>query len=145
MRTFLDSNIFVYANDAADEGKQEIAINLVTKHLREGTGVLSTQVMQEYTVNAIQKLGQAVPVVMHQLHLLESLSVVVIKPELVRRGLEIKTLYGLSYWDSLIIAAAESAGCSQILSEDLNSGQSYCGMKCINPFAAAPIAAPTAG
>jgi predicted nucleic acid-binding protein len=135
----------VYANDAADEHKQDSAINLVQKYLREGSGVISTQVMQEYAVNAIQKLGQAVPVVMHQLHLLESLSVVVIKPELVRRGLEIKTLYGLSYWDSLIIAAAEAAGCSRILSEDLNSGQSYCGMKCINPFAVAPTTAPTAG
>jgi predicted nucleic acid-binding protein len=134
MKTFLDSTIIVYANDAADEQKQESAINLVQKHLREGTGVISTQVMQEYAVNAIQNLGQAVPVVMHQLHLLESLSVVVIKPELVRRGLEIKTLYGLSYWDSLIIAAAESAGCSRILSEDLNPGQVYCGIKCSNPF-----------
>jgi predicted nucleic acid-binding protein len=134
MKTFLDSNIIVYANDAANEQKQEIAINLIQKHMRDGSGVISTQVMQEYAVNAIQKLGQAVPVVMHQLHLLESLTVVVIKPELVRRGLEIKTLYGLSYWDSLIIAAAESAGCNHVLSEDLNSGQAYCGMKCINPF-----------
>jgi predicted nucleic acid-binding protein len=134
VRTFLDSNIIVYANDAADAGKQENAISLVQKHMRDGTGVLSTQVLQEYAVTALQKLGQAVPVVMHQLHLLESLSVVVIKPDLVRRGLEIKTLYGLSYWDSLIIAAAESAGCNQILSEDLNSAQSFCGMKCINPF-----------
>lgn len=134
MKTFLDSNIIVYANDATDEQKQETAINLIQKHMREGSGVISTQVMQEYADNAIQKLGQAVPVVMHQLHLLESLSVVVIKPELVRRGLEIKTLYGLSYWDSLIVAVAESAGCSQVLSEDLNSGQSYCGMRWVNPF-----------
>lgn len=140
MKTFLDSNIIVYANDAADEQKQEIAINLIQKHMREGSGVISTQVMQEYAVNAIQKLSQKVPVVMHQLHLLESLSVVVIKPELVRRGLEIKTLYSLSYWDSLIIAAAESAGCNQVLSEDLNSGQVYCGMKSINPFEAVPTA-----
>jgi predicted nucleic acid-binding protein len=135
MKTFLDSNIIVYANDAADEQKQEMAINLIQKHMRDGSGVISTQVMQEYAVNAVQKLGQAVPVVMHQLYLLESLTVVVIKPELVRRGLEIKTLYGLSYWDSLILAAAESAGCSQVLSEDLNSGQAYCGMRWTNPFA----------
>lgn len=140
MRTFLDSNIIVYANDAADEGKQETAIKLVQKHMQDGSGFISTQVMQEYAVTATQKLGQAVPVVMHQLHLLESLSVVVIKPELVRRGLEIKTLYGLSYWDSLIIAAAESAGCTQILSEDLNSGQVYCGIRCINPFSSVKTA-----
>jgi predicted nucleic acid-binding protein len=138
MNSFIDTNLVVYANDAADPRKQELAIDLIQSHMRSGTGVISTQVMQEYAVNAFQKLGQSIPVVMHQLHLLESLQVVTVTPALVRRAVEIKSLYALNYWDSLIISAAESAGCVSILSEDLNSGQSYCGVRCVNPFEGSP-------
>jgi len=134
-KTFIDTNIVIYANDAADVQKQNQAIDIVTGHLRDGLGVISTQVMQEYSVNALGKLKQALPVVMHQLHLLESLETVTIKPALVRRALEIYGIYGISYWDALIIAAAEQSGCTRILSEDLNAGQFYCGIECVNPFA----------
>ena len=74
---------------------------------------------------------------MHQLHLLETLKVVLVTPDLGRRALEIGTLYTISYWDSLIIAAAESTGCGRVITEDLNHGQSYCGMTSVNPFRAA--------
>jgi len=104
---FLDTNIIVYANDQADARKQAVAIELVAKGMRKGTAVISTQVMQEYAVNAAWKLKQALPVVMHQLRLLEFLQVVTISPDLVRRALEVSGLYGISYWDALIAAAAE--------------------------------------
>ncbi len=133
---FLDTNIIVYANDAADERKQTLALELVSQGMRAGTAVISTQVMQEYAVNAIGKLKQALPVVMHQLRLLEFLRVVTINPDLVRRALEVSGLYGISYWDALIVSAAEHSGCGRILSEDLNPGQFYCGMECVNPFGA---------
>ncbi len=135
MKAFLDTNILVYANDSSDARKQEIALDCVYTHIRDGSGVVSTQVMQEYAVNGIQKLKQAVPVVMHQLHLIESLQVVIIQPHLVRRGVEIQGMYGLSYWDSLIIAATESADCDCLPSEDFNEGQFYCGIPTQNPFA----------
>jgi len=133
-RTFIDTNILIYANDSADERKQELAIDIVSGHIRDGIGVISTQVMQEYAVNALGKLRQAVPVIMHQLHLLESLETVVLTPLLVRRALEISGIYGINYRDALIVAAAEHAGCTRILSEDLNAGQFYCNMECVNPF-----------
>ena len=135
MSVFLDTNIIVYANDLADPAKQDVALGLVSDHLRAGTGVISTQVIQEYAVTAVQKLRQALPVVTHQIHLLEFFHIVTMQPRLIRRALEIRQLYSLSFWDSQIIAAAESAGCDQILSEDLNPGQFYCGMRLVNPFA----------
>jgi len=134
-KTFIDTNILIYANDAADERKQTVAIDIVSGHVRDGLGVISTQVMQEYAVNALGKLKQALPVIMHQLHLLESLEIVVVKPALVRRALEVCGMYGISYWDALILSAAEQSGCTRILSEDLNAGQVYCGIACVNPFA----------
>jgi predicted nucleic acid-binding protein len=135
MLDFLDTNIIVYANDRTDTRKQEIAIDLIGERMKNGGGVISTQVLQEYAVNALGKLEQAVPVVMHQLRLLEFLKVVTIEPESVRRALEVAELYGISYWDALIVSAAEKAGCARILTEDLNPGQFYCGMECVDPFA----------
>lgn len=135
--TFLDTNILVYANDSRDERKQAIALDLVSRHLIDGTGVVSSQVLQEYASVAVSKLRQPIAVVTHQLHLLESFRVILIQPSLVRRALEIHQLYQLSFWDSQILAAAESAGCEQLLSEDLSSGQFYVGLKCFDPFSAA--------
>ncbi len=134
MRCFLDTNIVVYANDASDPRKQAIAIDSVVRHMRGHSGVISTQVLQEYAVVGVNKLKQPVPVVVHQLHLLESLLVVQITPDLVRRALEVQQIYGVSYWDSLILSAGESAGCDTLLTEDLATGSFYCGMICRNPF-----------
>ena len=53
---------------------------------------------------------------------------------LLRRAVEIKALYGLQFYDAQIIAAAETAECSEIWSEDLGDGQHYCGILCMNPF-----------
>jgi predicted nucleic acid-binding protein len=133
-RSFLDSNIIVYANDSRDPEKQDRALACLERHIREGTGVISTQVLQEYASVAVQKLKQAVPIILQQLYLLESLHVVTVVPALVRRAVEFRELYSLSFWDSLILATAESAGCGEILTEDLNPGQIYCGIRCVNPL-----------
>ena len=50
------------------------------------------------------------------------------------RALQIQEQYQLQFYDSLLLAAAEANGCTEFLSEDLNDGQIYCGMKAVNPF-----------
>ena len=60
--------------------------------------------------------------------------VVAVDLPLVRSAVDASQRYGISYWDALIIAAAERAGCTRILSEDLNSGQIYNGVPVFNPF-----------
>ena len=62
-------------------------------------------------------------------------NVVPVTIQLVTRAIEIKELYGLQFFDSQIIAAAEQAECTEIWSEDLCDGQIYCGIRCVNPFA----------
>jgi predicted nucleic acid-binding protein len=134
MRTFLDTNVIVYANDATDPEKQAKALDLVCGLLESGEGVISTQVLSEYAAVALAKLGQAEAVVIHQLHYLESMTVAPVQGDTVRRAVEISRLYGTSFWDSQIIAAAEAAGCQTLLSEDLNPGQHYAQVICRNPF-----------
>lgn len=66
--------------------------------------------------------------------LLGILPVVEIDLKLVRRALSTHKESQISYWDSLIVAAAERAGCTKILSEDLNAGQIYQGVRVEDPF-----------
>lgn len=134
-KAFIDTNILIYANDARDPLKQEKALDVVACHIRLGTGVISTQVLQEYAHVALNKLHQRQDVVLRQLLLLEEMEVIQQSPALIRRSVEIKSTYRIGFWDACIISAAESAKCTTILSEDLNSGQFYSGMALVNPFA----------
>jgi len=134
MKSFLDTNLIVYANDARVPAKQARAIELVARAIRDRTGVISTQVMQEYAVVAGNKLHQDPDTILRQLLLLESLEVVQITPALIRRGLELQFRYQIDYWDASILAAAEHARCSVLLSEDLNPGQLYATVRIENPF-----------
>ncbi len=134
MKYFIDTNVLIYANDARDPNKQNQAIQLVSQLMRDDTGVLSTQVMQEYAHVALSKLGQRQDVVIRQLFILETFQVIGQTPELIRRAIEIRSAYCIGFWDACIISAAEKAGCATIYSEDLNAGQFYSGIIVQNPF-----------
>lgn len=133
---FIDTNIIVYANDMNAGEKQGQAIDIIKRQMQMQTGVISTQVMQEYANVAINKLKQETSVVLRQLRLLEDLAVAPITPKTTRRAVEILATYQISFWDANIIAAAEAAECDVILSEDLNPGQFYAGIQVINPLPA---------
>jgi predicted nucleic acid-binding protein len=132
--TFIDSNVIVYANDARDPVKQRLAIEQIATHMRRGSGVISVQVLEEYASVALAKLKQPAKVVLVQLSLLEYLHVVELTAKTVRRAVELGAIHGISFWDACIISSAEEAGCGTILSEDLNPGQSYAGIRVKNPF-----------
>lgn len=133
-RCFIDSNIVVYANDTRAGAKQDKAIEAISACMTGGNGVVSVQVLQEYANIALKKLEQEPSVVMRQLKLLEALSVVIPSPKSVRRAVEIRETYRISFWDAGIIAAAEDADCEVIFSEDLNAGQYYAGIAVVNPL-----------
>jgi predicted nucleic acid-binding protein len=137
IKVFVDSNVIVYANDPRDQLKQAVAIECVRRTIRDGSGAISTQVLMEYAAVAVSKLRHDLATVLRQLQLLESLEVVVMTPPLVRLALEIQARYRIGFWDASIIGAASSAGCSLLLSEDLNAGQIYAGVRVENPFATA--------
>lgn len=133
-KTFIDTNVLIYANDSRDAVKQKRALDCIGELMRDSSGVLSTQVLQEYANVALNKLQQRQDVVLRQLVLLEALEIILVVPALIRRGIEIKAAYGIGFWDSIIISAAEQAKCSLILSEDFNTGQFYSGIEVVNPF-----------
>ena len=105
---FIDTNILVYANDSRERKKQKTCVELISAALRSHQGVVSSQVLSEYANVALTKLGQPPRVVRRQLEILSTLRVVSLTPELIIRAIEIKDLYGLSFWDASIIAAFRS-------------------------------------
>lgn len=133
-RVFIDTNVIVYANDRRDPAKQQRAMAVVAEHMRSGTAVVSTQVLQEYANVALTQLKQEDAVVLRILRLLESLKVVSMSAALVRRAVEIRKVYDVGFWDACIIGAAEEADCDSILSEDFNADQYYGGIVVVNPF-----------
>jgi len=134
-KKFIDTNLIVYANDSRDPERQHKAIALIQALMEKGNGVISSQVLQEYANTALVKLNQQHTIVLRQLVLLESFEVVLLTPALIRRAIEIRSAYNISFWDACIISAAESAGCDTLYSEDLNAGQYYSGIKLSNPVA----------
>ena len=133
---FLDSNILVYAYDTHEPKKQKRAQALLKTAIQEESAVLSTQVLGEFFVVATQRIKNPMTVgdAKKIIEVLSILPVAEIDLTLVMRAIDTKTRYRISYWDSLIVAAAERSGCNTILSEDLNNGQRYNGVRVENPF-----------
>jgi predicted nucleic acid-binding protein len=132
---FLDTNILVYAYDISDPAKQRVAQDLVRKAVAGGL-VISTQVLAEFAATLLHKLSPA-PSSQDVIALLDALAPIRLIPpdyEIVRRAVETKSAYGLHFYDGMIVAAAERAGCERIWSEDFNPGQKYFGIAVANPF-----------
>lgn len=133
-RVFVDTNIFVYADDRSAREKRARARDVLSELIRSRRAVVSTQIMQEYFVIAIKKLGLAPDRARTRVERLNRLDVVIIRPELVLGAIDLHRLHGLSFWDALVVRAAAAAGCIRVLSEDLQDGQLIDGVKIENPF-----------
>jgi predicted nucleic acid-binding protein len=133
-KIFIDTNIFIYTLDQKDEKKRDLARKIVKKVVESHQPVISTQVVKEFYVVASNKLKADPIVVKNIIHNFHNMEIVNNDLELIEQAIDISILSQLSFWDSLVIAAAEKANCEYVLSEDLNSGQSYRGVKVLNPF-----------
>jgi len=134
--TFLDTNILVYAYDEHEPEKQIRAQTLLRKAIQEESAVLSVQVLGEFFVVVTRRIKEPLSASDAE-KIIDTLSILLVAEidlTLVKRAIATQTRYRISYWDSLIVAAAERAGCSTILSEDLNHGQKYNGVLVENPF-----------
>ena len=134
-KVFLDSNILLYAHDAASPEKQRRSRDVVAQLANSGDGVISTQVMQEFFSAATRKLGVAPLAAKAILKTFAVFEIVIAGPALIYDAIDCAVLNGISFWDSLILAAAASAGCNTVYTEDLNPGQVIMGVKVQNPLA----------
>ena len=133
---FVDTNILVYAYDVDATDKHSRAQEAILNLWQSRTGVLSTQVLQEFYVTVTAKLAQPLD---HQRALqlvrdFASWPVHVNTPDDIVAGAEIAQRAQLSFWDGLIINAAKQAGVRRIFSEDLQAGRKIEGILVVNPF-----------
>ena len=135
-KVFIDSNIIVYAYDRHEPAKQTQAQAILTSAINEESAMLSVQVLGEFFVVVTRRIKNPLSVDEAEKigNVLAALPVSEIDLSLVRRAIETQKAYGISYWDSLIISTAERAGCTKVLSEDLNEGQIYNNVLVENPF-----------
>jgi predicted nucleic acid-binding protein len=135
-KAFVDTNILIYAHDESDAGKHRRAAELITSLWTERRGVLSTQVIQEFAVNLQRRMSVTLkmPEVRRRIEYFLDWEIVINVPSSTLGALEVQERYQLSFWDAMIVQAAESAGCEVLYSEDLSHGQKYGGVLVVNPF-----------
>jgi predicted nucleic acid-binding protein len=137
-KCFVDTNILVYTQDLAAGDKCSRAQTLMNELWEDRKGVISTQVLQELYIALRRKLKTP----MSGLEAAEILrdysewDVVVNNRESIFRAIDIQNRYKVSFWDALILQAAERAGAQTVYSEDFSHGTKYAGMQVVNPFMA---------
>lgn len=133
--TFIDTNILLYA--VCPGNHERAKAEKAREILRSDHLALSVQVLQEFYVQAT-RLTRTQPLSHADASALIALwlrfHVVELSVRLMQTALRLKDRYQTSYWDAAILAAADTAGCTELLSEDLNPGQSYEAVRIINPF-----------
>ena len=131
---FVDTNVLIYFIDSRNTAKQSIARAVLANAIGSRQYVISAQVLNEFANIALKKLGMTEDEVRQCIEAFQHIHVVFQQSGWAVRALEIRKQYGLQFYDSLMLAAAEFVGCDEILTEDLNDGQIYCGVKAVNPF-----------
>jgi predicted nucleic acid-binding protein len=135
-RTFVDTNVLIYAHDVDAGRKHDIAKAVLRDLWAERAGVLSTQVLQEFYVNATRKLKTplAKPQARSVVETYATWCVDGITPADVSAAFQLEDRARIGFWDALILAVAVRSGARRVLSEDLNSGQAIAGLTIHNPF-----------
>lgn len=133
-KVFFDTNILIYTVDKKDQEKFDISRNIVKSVTMDHSPVISTQVLQEFYSASTSKLKLEKIFVKNIVHGLQNMEIVTIDPQIIEQAIDISIIFQLSFWDSLIVAAAEQSKCEFLISEDLNNGQNIRGIKISNPF-----------
>jgi len=133
-KVFIDTNILVYSMDNHNKLKKKKCRDLLRKAHHDLQGVISTQVMQEFYVAAVKKLKADPLIVKDIIHSLDRFETVTITPEIINEAIDCSIISRISFWDALIISAAQGARCEKIWTEDLNHGQIIRGVLIENPL-----------
>jgi len=136
-KTFVDTNVLIYAHDIDAGRKHDIAKVVLHELWADRTGILSTQVLQEFYVNATQKILTPLPkpAARSVVSTYAAWCVASITTADVTAAFQIEDDAKINFWDALIVAVAARSGATRVLSEDLNPDQAIAGITIQNPFA----------
>lgn len=134
-KVFFDTNILVYFVDEKDPRKQVIAKELIEKAVQNQNGIISTQSLQEFYNVITTKMKCPKDKAKELVEMFSDIfSVTKISVSLILNAIDISIKTSFSFWDSLILSAANDTGCIIVYSEDMNDGQIVSGTKILNPF-----------
>lgn len=133
-RSFIDTNVLIYAEANDVPAKQMAALALLKRLHEDGTGTLSTQILQEYCNVMIKKLKLPYPHIRAQLDLHAQFAVVQVTPAIIRAALDLHQTRSLGFFDAAVVASAQIAGCTTLYSDDMNAGEQIAGLRIVNPF-----------
>lgn len=133
-RSFLDTNVLVYSDDADAPAKQATSLSLLHAGWQTGNAVLSTQVLQEYFAAVTRKLGVDAAIARRKVELFGRLELLSIGHDDILRAIDLHRLHGFSIWDALIVTMALKAHCRVLYSEDMQDGRVIDALRIANPF-----------
>jgi predicted nucleic acid-binding protein len=138
-KSFVDTNVLIYAHDVDADSKHEIAKDVIRTLWAERAGILSMQVLQEFYVNATRKIPQPLSKAKART-VVDTYAVWCVAPNTsdLSTAFKIEDDAKIGFWDAMILAIAARSGAARVLSEDLNAGQVIAGVAIENPFAARP-------
>ena len=138
-KTFVDTNVLIYAHDVDAGAKHQIAKTVLRDLWSQRTGLLSMQVLQEFYVNVTRKIASPLPKDSARL-VVSSYAIWCVEttPAEISAAFQIEDQSQIGFWDALIVSSAAKSGATRILSEDLSSGQRIAGILIENPFSPAP-------
>lgn len=142
MTVFVDTNVLVYSRDSREPDKQQAAMRWLEVLWSQKAGRLSYQVLQEFYVTVTHKLqpGLSPDEARDDVRSLLVWKPIAIGDRVLEHAWSVQDRYRLSWWDSLIVSAAQIGGSRCLLSEDLQTGQDFDGLKVISPFETDPLA-----
>ncbi len=132
--SFLDSNVLIYTDDHDAPEKQAIALSLVEAGQADRNTFVSTQTLEEYFSAATNKLKVPATTARRKVELFAQLQVVLISVDDVLAAIDLHRLHQISCWDALLVQTARRAGCTTLLTEDLQDGRRFDGLVVRNPF-----------
>lgn len=135
-KVFLDASILIYAQDKDSSAKRRRSREVIAGLAASGSGVISTQVLQEFYVATTRKMGVDPLAAKGILRTFSIFEIAQTSPELIDDAIDCSILNKISFWDALIVAAASATGCATVYSEDLNPGQVIQGVRIENPLEA---------
>lgn len=137
---FVDTNVLLYAEDKAHADKHRQARDWLRALWLRRCGRLSTQVLQEFYVNATRRLSPPMPAgdARAEVRRYQGWQPWAVDHATVESAWAIESRFGLHYWDALMVASAHHQGCAVLLTEDLQHDQRIDGLRIVNPFKADP-------
>ncbi len=136
MKTFVDTNVLVYAEDLDAGEKHDQAVRLVAGLWESGEGVVSIQVLQELFVTLTRKVDKPLSPARSRRIVEQYLTWTVVDNDgpLLLGAIDLSSRARISFWDASIVHAAQLSGCERLMTEDLGHGQRFGGVKVLDPF-----------